>query len=87
MAAEEVPLNTFPWPQEAIVVVPPPRTTAPPTTPTAVGTLLSFALLMTIEPPNFPLLGVDVRIKMGVLVTVASIIACAPVVYFVALRL
>lgn len=64
-----------------MVVVPPDRTTAPPTTPTAVGTLLSLALLRTIEPPSFPLLGLDVRTKIGVLVTVASMMACAPVLY------
>lgn len=73
----DVPLKTFPCPHDAIVVVPPLKTTAPPTTPTAVGTLVSLMLFRTREPPS-EVLAVDVRTKMGVLTTVASIIASAP---------
>lgn len=76
-----VPLYTFPWPHEAIVVVPPASTVAPPTTPTAVGTLVNLALLITSEPPSLPLLGWEVRTKMGVFDTTASMIASAPTVY------
>jgi hypothetical protein len=78
------PLYTFPRPQEAIVVVPPARTTAPPTTPTAVGTLVNLMLFRTREPAPMStlLLGVAVRTKTGVLVTVASMIASAPMVWW-----
>lgn len=75
-----VPVKTLPCPQLWIVVVPPVRTTAPPTTPTAVGTLVSLALLITRDPARWPLLGCEFRIKIGVFVTVASIIASAPTV-------
>lgn len=78
LSCEFVPVNTFPWTQLAIVVVPPGRTTAPLVTPTAVGTLLSLMLLRTMDPARTPLLGSDVRKKIGVLVATASIIASAP---------
>lgn len=62
-----------------MVVVPPAKTVAPPAT-TAVGTLVSLALLMTNEPASFPLLACELRMKIGVLVTSASMMAWPPVV-------
>ena len=60
---------------------PPARTVVPLTTPTAIGTLTSLALLITREPAREPLLGFEVRMKMGVSLTTASMMAWAPVVY------
>jgi len=80
VAVPLVPEKTFPCPQDVIVVVPPARTVAPPLTPTAMGTLFNLMLFKTSEPPSFPLLAVDVRIKMGVLVTTASMMASDPTV-------
>jgi len=45
---------------------------------TAVGTLLSLALLITNEPAYLPLLGTEERMNIGVLVTTASMTAIAP---------
>lgn len=64
LSAGEVPRRTF-W---------------PPATVTATDTLMSFALLITSEPSSVPFDEADVRMNMGVSVTIASIIARAPVV-------
>ena len=49
-------------------------------TPTTTGTFVSLALLITSDPASEPLEGFGLRIKIGVLVTVASIIVKSPTV-------
>lgn len=61
------------------MVVPPASTVWPvDSTPTATGTLVSFALFITREPSSVPPLATEVRTKIGVLLMVASIIAREP---------
>lgn len=79
---EEKSLHSY---QVWMVVVPPLRTVAPPTTPTAVGTLFRWMLLSTRDPWSWLLLVVDVRTNIGVFVTVASMIASAPIVCIVSM--
>jgi hypothetical protein len=64
----------FPWPHEVIVVVPPASRTSALSSAMAVGTLVSFILFRASEPSSRPLLA-EVQRKIGVFVTVASIIA------------
>ena len=61
-----------------MVFVPPFRTVAPPLTPTAMGTLVSWMLLRTRDLGVDEVLVVEVRMKIGVFLTVASMIASAP---------
>lgn len=79
VGVELVPEKAFPWPQLSIVKVPPGRTTAPPTTPTAVGTFVSWMLFKTSDPAS-EVDGCEFRTKIGVLITTASMIASAPTV-------
>lgn len=58
----------------------PSKTVAPLRTPTAIGTLVNFALLTTREPAR-EVLGTELRMNMGVSVTTASMMASDPVVY------
>ena len=82
-----LPSYTFPCTHDAIVFVRireevPESTMAPfDATLTAAGTFVSLALLMTSDPAMEPSGGWEIWMKIGVLVTVASIIARAPVVY------
>lgn len=72
-----VPLKMLPCPHVSITMVPPFKTTSPPTTPTATGTLLSLMLFNTREPVS-DVDGRELRRKIGVSVTSASMMASAP---------
>jgi hypothetical protein len=64
-----------------MVVSPPARTAEPFKSPIAVGTLLSWMLSRTREPAREPSVAFELRMKMGVSFTTASIIASEPTVF------
>ena len=79
------PWLTFPCAHAAIFLVGaegdvPGKTTVPFNTPTATETFVSCTWFNTIDPARLPLDGFEVRMKIGVSVISASMIAWAPVV-------